>query len=173
MPQMLLPIFTEQVTLINPLIGYAKREGRVYYFNGQMPLFVHDEGDDDSFKMFMAQLYVNGNATQSEINKTFGLNPINMKRWAKKYQRGGPGAFFKKERNSRPRVMTPEVIQTAQNLLAEAYTVKEVADELDIKADTLRKAIKGGKIYRINELKKKKKEGVAKATELEKTGNQH
>lgn len=173
MPQMLLPIFTEQVTLINPLIGYAKREGRVYYFNGQMPLFVHNEGDVDSFKMFMAQLYVTGNATQAEVNKTFGLNPINMKRWVKKYQEGGPGAFFKKERNSRPRVMTPDVIQTAQNLLAEAYTVKEVADELDIKADTLRKAIRGGKIHRVDELKKKKKEEAAKVTEVGKTGDRH
>ena len=35
MPQMLLPIFTEKVTLINQLIGYAKRDERVYYFNGQ------------------------------------------------------------------------------------------------------------------------------------------
>ncbi len=62
MPQMLLPIFTEKVTLINQLIGYAKRDERVYYFNGQMPLFVHNEDDKDSFKMFMAQLYVTGNA---------------------------------------------------------------------------------------------------------------
>ncbi len=81
MPQMLLPIFPCEVTLINPLIGFAKRDGRVYYFNGQMPIFLHDENDLDSFRMFMAQLFVTGNATQSEINKTFGLNTINMKRW--------------------------------------------------------------------------------------------
>ena len=56
MPQMLLPIFPSDVTLINQLIGFAKRDGRVYYFNSQMPIFVHDERDLDSFKMFMAQL---------------------------------------------------------------------------------------------------------------------
>ena len=99
MPQMLLPIFTREVTLINQLIGFAKRDGRVYYFNGQMPIFVHDESDLDSFKMFTAQLYVTGSATQSEINNAFGLNAINMKRWTKRYREGGPGAFYRREKN--------------------------------------------------------------------------
>jgi transposase len=155
MPQMLLPIFTSEVTLINQLIGFAKRDGQVYYFNGQMPIFVHDEGDLDSFKMFMAQLYVTGSATQSEINKVFGLNPINMKRWAKRYREGGPGAFYKRERKCKPRVMTSDVIDTAQALLDEAHTKKEVAEELGLKVDTVRKAIREGKLRRNKDFKKK------------------
>ncbi|MCP3684979.1 MAG: hypothetical protein GY861_20140 [bacterium] len=154
MPQMLLPIFSSEVTLINQLIGFAKRDGRVYYFNGQMPIFVHDEGDLDLFKMFMAQLFVTGNATQSEINKVFGLNPINMKRWAKKYREGGPRAFYKREINRKPRVMTPDVIDTAQALLDETHTVKGVAEKLGLKADTLHKAIREGKLHQNNDLKK-------------------
>lgn len=156
MPQMLLPIFSKDVTLINQLIGYAKRDGRVYYFNGQMPIFVHDGGDIDSFKMFMAQLYVTGNATQSEINKTFGLNAINMKRWVKRYREGGPGAFYKKERKRKSHVMTPEIIDTAQTLLYEAHTKKEVAEELGLKIDTLSKAIREGKLHQKKDLKKKR-----------------
>ncbi|MCP4266250.1 MAG: hypothetical protein GY777_11865 [Candidatus Brocadiaceae bacterium] len=58
-------------------IGFAKRDGRVYYFNGQTPIFVHNEGDLNSSKMFMAQLFVACNATKSKINKVLGLNPIN------------------------------------------------------------------------------------------------
>ncbi len=155
MPQMLLPIFSRDVTLINQLIGFAKREGRVYYFNGQMPIFVHDEGDLNSFKMFMAQLFVTGNATQSEINKVFGLNPINMKRWTKRYREGGPSAFYQREPKRTPRVMTPEIIETAQALLDEARTSKEVAEELGLKANTLRKAIQAGKLHKNKDLKKR------------------
>jgi len=155
MPQMLLPLFTSNVTLINQLIGFAKRDGRVYYFNGQMPIFVHDEGDLNSFKMFMAQLFVTGNATQSEISKVFGLNPINMKRWTKRYREGGPGVFYKKERQCKPRVMTPAIIETAQVLLDEARTSKEVAEELGLKANTLRKAIQAGKLHKSKDLKKR------------------
>ncbi len=157
MPQMLLPIFTSDVTLINQLIGFAKRDGRVYYFNGQMPIFVHDEGDLDSFKMFMAQLFVTGCATQSEINKVFGLNQINMKRWVKRYREGGPGAFYQREIKRTPRVMTPEIIDTAQALLDEARTGKEVAEELGLKANTLRKAIRDGKLHENKDLKKSRK----------------
>ncbi len=122
MPQMLLPIFTSDVTLINQLIGFAKRDGRVYYFNGQMPIFVHDEGDLNSFKMFMAQLFVTDNATQSKINKDFGLNPINARSRTKRYRDCGPGAFYQREIKRIPRVMTPEIIETAQALLDEART---------------------------------------------------
>jgi transposase-like protein len=154
MPQMLLPIFSSEVTLINQLIGFSKRDGRIYYFNGQMPIFVHDEGDLNSFKMFMAQLFVTGIATQTEINKVFGLNPINMKRWSKRYRECGPGAFYQRETKRTPRVMTPEIIDTAQALLDEAHTGKEVAEVLGLKANTLRKAIQGGKLHQSKDLKK-------------------
>lgn len=157
MPQMLLPIFSTEVPLINPLIGFSKRDGRVYYFNGQMPLFVHDEGDLNSFKMFMAQLFVTGNATQSEINKVFGLNPINMKRWSKRYREDGPGAFYQREKKRTPRVMIPEIIGTAQALLDEAHTGKEVAEKLGLKANTLHKAIRAGKLHKNKDLKKSRK----------------
>ena len=154
MPQMLLPLFTSDVTLINQLIGFAKRDGRVYYFNGQMPIFAHDEGDLNSFKMFLAQFFVTGCATQSEINKVFGLNPINMKRWTRRYREGGPEAFYQRETKRTPRVMTPEIIETAQALLDEARTSKEVAEELGLKANTLRKAIQAGKLHKNKDLKK-------------------
>ncbi|MBU1682841.1 hypothetical protein KJ742_02755 [Patescibacteria group bacterium] len=141
-----LPLFSEEVSLINSLIGYAKREGKVYYFNGQMPLFIHDEKDGDSFKMFMAQLYVTGNATQSEINKAFGMNPINMKRWVKKYKEEGAGGFYRKTRERKARVMTKEVLNKVGRLMEENYSLPEIAEELEIKVDTLRKAIREGKL---------------------------
>ena len=36
MTQMLLPVFTEEIKLINSLIGYVKENNYVYYFNGKM-----------------------------------------------------------------------------------------------------------------------------------------
>jgi hypothetical protein len=43
MPQPLLPMFPADVTEINDLVSFAKREGTVYYFNGPMPVFSHAE----------------------------------------------------------------------------------------------------------------------------------
>ena len=165
--QKLLPLFSADVTLINSLIGFSKRDGQVYYFNGQMPLFFHAEDDMESFKMFMAQLYVQGNAKQSEINRVFNLNPINMKRWVQKFKEGGPGTFYKKESSYRApnSVLTPEVTKKVQSLLDEGYGVTKIGKELSLKADTLRKAIRSGKFHRSTsrnkkELKKKQKISV-------------
>jgi hypothetical protein len=48
MPQMLLPIFPDEIRLINSLIGFEKKNDYVYYFNGQMPIFQHSADDVDS-----------------------------------------------------------------------------------------------------------------------------
>jgi len=174
MPQMLLPLFSQDITLINSLIGYAKRNGTVYYFNGQMPLFSHHEKDEASFKVFMAQLYVNGNATQAEINRAFGMNKINMKRWAKKYREEGPGAFYRKERKTKPRVMTGKVISVAQSMLDEGYETFEAARELGIKVNTFGKAMRDGRLIKRNDIKKKTFTILtAKASEAKKTRKHH
>ena len=67
MPQMQLPIFPEGVTDITALLAFSKQDGRVTYFNGSMPVFVHDEEDRASFQMITAQFCVNGNAKQADI----------------------------------------------------------------------------------------------------------
>lgn len=151
--QKLLPLFSEDITLINNIVGFAEREGMVYYFNGQMPLFRHKATDLDSFKMFMSQLYVNGSAKQSEINRTFDLNPINMKRWTKKYLEGDVRTFYTNENelgvsvNRNPRVLSDAVIEDVQSLFNKGYSPSKAGAQLGLKADTLRKAIKSGKLY--------------------------
>lgn len=153
--QKLLPLFSKDVTLINNLVGFAKRDNTVYYFCGQMPVFQHVESDLSSFKMFMSQLYIQGTATQSEINRTFGLNPINMKRWVKRYQEGGCGAFYnKKPRARNPRILRPEVLRDIQSILNEGGTPSEAARKLGIKPNTLQKAIRNGRLHIDNSLKK-------------------
>lgn len=155
--QKLLPLFSQHLTIINNSIGFINYENTVYYFNGQMPIFFHFAEDLDSFKMFMAQLYILGTASQSEINQTFGLSPINMKRWVKKYKEEGGKAFFRHNVKKKvvPRVLTPEVLKKVQTILNAGNNPSEAANELGLKADTLRKAIKSGKLHVVNELKKK------------------
>ncbi|MBU4445645.1 helix-turn-helix domain containing protein [bacterium] len=94
MPQMLLPIFPTEAKLINANIAFRKRDGQVYYFNGHMPIFTHAEDDLASFRMFTRQLYVNGNCSQMELVKAFGVSKSSVKRAVKKYRMGGPAVFF-------------------------------------------------------------------------------
>ena len=86
MPQMQLPIFPEGVTHITPVLAFSKQDGRVTYFNGSMPVFIHDEDDRASFQMITAQFCVNGNAKHADIVRAFGVTKISLKRAVKRYR---------------------------------------------------------------------------------------
>ena len=94
MPQTSLPFFPEDIRLINSQVGFQKQDGKVYYFNGSMPIFQHPEKDIKSFRLFTSQLVVNGNAKQVEIVNAFGVSVISVKRWVKRYREAGAEGFF-------------------------------------------------------------------------------
>ncbi len=102
MPQLQLPIFQKGVTLITPDLGYLQKDGQVVYLHGMLPVFTHDVADIASFKMIVSQLYVNGVAKQAQIVKAFGINPLALKRWVKKYRAEGTKAFYI-EKRGRPK----------------------------------------------------------------------
>ena len=148
MPQIELPIFPEGVTHITPVLAFSKQDGRVTYFNGSMPVFVHDEEDVASFRMITAQFCVNGNAKQAEIVRAFGVTKISLKRAVKRYREEGPKGFYTPPKRRGPAVLTPAVLAEAQQLLAEGLEPSEVADRLDIKRDTLAKAVRAGRLHK-------------------------
>jgi len=148
MPQMLLPIFPEEIKLINSLIGFVKKDNYVYYFNGQMPIFHHPEDDLNSFKMFVSQLYVCGNATQAEIVRAFGISNSSIKRWVKKYNEGGAAAFFTKNVHRTPRVLTPQKIAEIQSLLDSQEEVYDISEQTGVNKDTILKAIYQKKLHK-------------------------
>ena len=157
MVQTILPIFPEGCTPINAHLAFENREGTIYYFNGSFPVFSHEEKDIASFRMFTSQLYVNGNCKQADIIRAFGVTKNSVIRSVKKYEEEGPAGFFvKKKRNSQPRVLTKVVMEEAQRQLNEGAKPKDVAQSLEIKPDTLKKAISSGRLISLHGSKKKK-----------------
>lgn len=158
MPQRLLPIFPAESTQINEIISFEKREGRVWYFHGCMPVFSHDEKDKRSFNMYTSQLVVIGQCKQVEIVKAFGVSSISVKRHVKKYREGGAGIFFQKRNGRKAKVLKEEVLVEAQEMLDKGNSRAEVSEELCIKSDTLYRAIRSGRLV---ENKKKAKVKVS------------
>jgi transposase len=113
-----------------------------------MPVFVHAEDDVESFRMITAQFCVNGNARQADIVRAFGVTKISLKRAVKRYREEGPKGFYQPRKRRGPAVLTPEVVEQAQRLLDEGLETPEVADRLDIKRDTLRKAVSAGRLHK-------------------------
>jgi len=148
MAQIQFPFFPDGVSHITPLLAFSKEGGRVTYFNGNMPVFVHDEQDIDSFRMITAQFCVNGNTKQAEIARAFGVPKISIKRAVKLYREAGPKGFYAERKVRGPAVLTPPVLKQAQQLLDEGLETAEVADQLGIKCDTLSKAVCAGRLHK-------------------------
>lgn len=97
--QVLLPLFPAEATMISRFIGVQMRDKTVYYFNGSMPIFHHKENDIDSFRFITSQLILNGNCKQREIVDCFGVSPISVKRWVKRYKQSKElGDFVSKKK---------------------------------------------------------------------------
>jgi|TARA_B100000959_G_C14608089_1_gene470890 hypothetical protein len=148
MPQAQLPIFPNGSTTINTTLAFEKSEGQVTYFNGTMPVFSHDENDLNTFKMITSQFYINGNATQAEICRAFGVSPINVKRAVKKYREHGAAGFYKPRNTRKATVLTPEVLEQAQSLLDQGMLPGDVAKSLGIKKNTFDKAILDKRLHK-------------------------
>lgn len=94
--QKLLPLFSPEVTRINNLVGFVRRNGMMCYFNYLMPIYHHRVEDMASFKVFLCQLILIGNATPLQIKRAFGLASKELKRWLKQYKQEGPAGFYHK-----------------------------------------------------------------------------
>jgi transposase len=159
MPQLQLPIFPKGMTMINANLGVMTRNGTVTYIYGSLPVFSHAVDDLKTFRMITSQLYVNGSAKQADICRAFGVSRISVKRSVKLYREKGAAGFFEPPRRRGPAVLIPEVLQKVQAMLDNEHTLSEIGKELDLKVDTLRKAVSSGKLH-----KPQKKTFVGRAT---------
>lgn len=148
MAQQQLPMFPVGSTEVTQDLAFEKREGRVTYFYGTLPVFSHDENDIASFQMITAQFYSNGYVKQMDIVRAFGVTAISVKRAVKRFKEQGVQGFYAEKKTRGAVVLTEAVLQQAQHLLNEGYESHEVAEQLEVKPDTLSKAIRAGRLQR-------------------------
>lgn len=94
MPQAILPLFTDDMTLINPHVGVVRRDGTVYYFQGAFPFNHHPENDRAGFKRIVCQMLSNNMATRSEVARAFKIPERSISRWLALFKEKGEGYFF-------------------------------------------------------------------------------
>ena len=154
MPQLILPMFPQGVTHITGDLAVACEGERVAYFHGMLPVFTHERGDVATFRMITSQFVVNGNCQQRDIVRTFGVPSITVKRAVKRYRAGGPGAFYRPRATRGAAVLTPTVVQRLQSLLDEGQQVNVAARALDLKPNTVHKAVRAGRLRVVGKKKR-------------------
>ena len=99
------------------------------------------------FRLITSQMIESGTCRQSDIIKTFGVSKSSVIRSVNKLRKDGAEAFFIQRRGRRGgKVLTPKVLERAQSLFDRGYTRGVVSQELNVKYDTLRKAINDGRL---------------------------
>jgi hypothetical protein len=136
-----LPLIADGATRINDSISVVRENGQWFYFCGVLPVFHHTETDHRAFRMFTAQLICQGACRQVDIVRAFGVSKNSVIRSVNRYRAGGVGAFYTPRIPRGASVITSEVAAQAQQLLGAGWSPREVAKELGLKLDTLRKAI--------------------------------
>lgn len=142
-----LPLFPEGVTNITSSLAFKKENGTITYFNFHMPIFSHGEKELKTFRMITSQFCVNGNATQAEIYRAFGVTPISVKRYVKLYRTKGVQGFYEPRNTRGAAVLTPDVLQEVQNLLDLGDAIPDIAEKLQLKPNTLSKAVRAGRLH--------------------------
>ena len=148
MAQMQLPLIPAGAKAINNMWSVVNEGGKWTYFCGIAPVFSHAWDDGRSFRMFTAQMVCCGACKQSEILKAFGGSKSTLSRSAAKYESGGADAFFAPRNVRGGSVITADVKARVEELFAQGKEPREVAEELSVKYDTLRKAINQGRVAR-------------------------
>jgi transposase len=147
MPQLQLPIFPEDLTLLNEDLAFQRKDGQVVYFHGLMPVFQHEEKDLRSFRMFTSQLIATGTVRQKDVVRAFGVPLATVKRYMKVHREHGAAGFFRTPRRRSANVLTDDVRQRVQALLDEGKSVPEVSLAVGVAGNTLRKAIRAGRLH--------------------------
>ena len=95
MPQLQLPIFPAGLTPITNDIAFYRKDGKVVYFHGHLPVYSHAQDDLKSFRLFSSQLLDQGTVRQADIVSAFGVPLVTVKRYLKLYRNQGAAGFFR------------------------------------------------------------------------------
>jgi len=147
MPQLHTPPFPSGAIEITATLSFCRTDDTVTYFHCGMPVFSHGKEDRASFQLITAQLHVTSGAKQADLARAFGIPKISVKRAVKLYRAKGSAGFFAQRVYRGAAVLTETVMQRAQSYLDAGQNPRAVAALLEIKPDTLIKAISAGRLH--------------------------
>ena len=147
MKQTILPLIPQGATPINSQVGVFNDGSDWVYLLGMHPIYRHPAGDGRAFRLTIAQLVDSGACRPSEVCRAFGIAKSKMDRAIRLYRAGGLEAFFERKPTQRSgRVLTPERLIRAQELLDEGLAPAEIAAQLNVPFDTFRRAVWDGRL---------------------------
>jgi len=143
----MLPRIPEGSTMINDVVGVVREAGDWTYYVYLWPIYSHPEGHRNHFRLVAAMLVQAGLCRQCDLVKAFGVSRKMLNRASLQLEERGMESFFEKQRGRRGgTVLTSDRLAQVQELFNLGFSRSEVAARLQIKSDTLRKAVSDGRL---------------------------
>lgn len=147
MQQVIMNLAPAGATEINERLCFFNEQSKVTYFLYGLPIFHHTEDEKFGYRLAAGMFVGHGYCRKSEIEKTWPASLGSIKNWVRDYNEYGASALIgSKKRKSVCVVLTETIRIQAQELLNEGYSRTDVAKQLGIKYDTIRKAVKSGRL---------------------------
>ena len=113
--QQILPIFPDDIKMVNYQVGFKKTNEFVHYFVNGMPVYCHEQTDKNGYRFALATLVNNKFCSIRELSDALGVNKKNVERYAKDLREKGMAHFFnRKETRGQCHKFTPEKMKEAQ-----------------------------------------------------------
>ena len=145
--QLSLPIFPKDSHLITPSLAVYHQGEEVYYSHSGMPIFTHPSNDHSMFRYITSNLIHQGLCRQIDIINTFHVSSDSVRRYLRKFEKEGMGAFVEKEgRHGRSYKMTPERLSRIQRRLNKGESNNSIAKEEGISEGSIRYMLKQGQL---------------------------
>ena len=141
------PTLATGSTMISDVVCVENLNGVWTYSVYLWPIYTHEQSQRAQFRYIAATLINAGLCKQVEIVRAFGVDRKMLGRAQQQLRERGTESFFEKRTGRKGgTVLNEERLTQAQQLLNEGLSRAEVSAQLQIKTDTLRKALKDGRL---------------------------
>ncbi len=147
----------------------SSQDGMTCYFSDLEPVFQHADKDQASRRLIIGMLHVMNKISQKRLTEVFGVHRNTVSSTSAQFRAKGMASFFEKKTGRGRTVLTPKIIESGIQLLAEGKSQRGAAKVLGINPVTFHLGCKAGLIQvpskplKTEALETEKK--LAKATE--------
>lgn len=146
MLQQILPLVPSGANKIGDLLSLVREDDYIRYYFGGFQIGFHKTSDTATFKAKICEFIFCGVCRNKDVLKSFAISASSLKRWMRQYKEKGAESFHQMPATRGGTVLTVDLLITAQDLLNKNYTRKQVANELSVNYDVIRKAINDGRL---------------------------
>jgi prepilin-type processing-associated H-X9-DG protein len=146
MSQPILPLIPSGANKVGELLSIVRENEYTKYYMGVFQIGIHKTSDKATFKAKICELIFCGLCRNKDVLKTFPVSSSSLKRWMRQYKEKGADSFHAASATRGGAVLTDAVIIVAQDLLDKHRTRKQVAGELSVNYDVIRKAVADGRL---------------------------